>query len=129
MRRFIFIGYVVFLAGLSSFAQESIVQGRILDTNSSEPIPDVTVSLQNSIFSTTTDAEGFFSFSQETLPQGEQVLEISKEGYNSLKIPVTIQSDAPVNLKSILLSVDLQEIEEQYYASITISQRRKDFLR
>ncbi|SRX73202.1 TonB-dependent receptor [Aequorivita antarctica] len=113
MRRFIFIGYVVFLAGLSSFAQEAIVQGRILDTNSSEPIPDVTVSLQNSIFSTTTDAEGFFSFSQETLPQGEQVLEISKEGYTSLKIPVTIQSDAPVNLKSILLSVDLQEIEEQ----------------
>lgn len=113
MKRFIFIGYVVFLAGLSSFAQEAIVYGRILDTNSSEPIPDVKVSIRNSIFSTVTNAEGTFSFTQETLPQGEQILEISKLGYTSLKIPVTIQNDAPVNLKPILLSVDLLEVEQQ----------------
>lgn len=113
MKRFIFIGYMFFLAGLSSYAQEAIVLGKIFDTNSSEPIPDVKVSIQKSIFSTITNAEGIFSFSQETLPQGEQVLEISKAGYTSLKIPVTIQNDTPVNLTSILLSVDLQAVEEQ----------------
>ncbi len=113
MKRFIFIGYVFFLAGLSSFAQEAIVYGRILDINSSEPIPGVKVSIRNSIFSTVTNAEGTFSFTQETLPQGEQILEISKLGYTSLKIPVTIQNDAPVNLKPILLSVDLLEVEQQ----------------
>src|SRR5690606_19934316 len=87
--------------------------GKVLDANSSEPIPDVKVSILNSIFSTSTDSEGAFQFAQQTLPQGEQVLEISKEGYSGLKIPVTIQNDNPVNLKPILLSVDLLKVEEQ----------------
>ena len=113
MKHFIFIGYVFFLAGLSSFAQEAIVYGRILDTNSSEPISDVTVSIQNSTFSTITDAKGSFSFSHESLPQGEQILEIAKAGYTSLQIPVTIQNSAPVNLETILLNVDLHEVEAQ----------------
>jgi len=113
MKRFIFIGYMVFLAGQSLSAQEAIVYGRIFDTNSSEPIPDVKVSIQNSIFSTITNAVGTFSFSQETLPQGDQVLEISKQGYTSLKIPVIIQNDAPVYIDPILLSVDLLQVEEQ----------------
>ena len=113
MNKFYFTIYTVFLVAFSAFSQNPVVMGKVLDTNSSEPIPDVKVSIQNTIFYTVTNAEGTFSFSQETLPQGEQVLEISKDGYTSLKIPVTIQNDIPVNLKPILLSVDLLKVEEQ----------------
>nr|WP_245529130.1 TonB-dependent receptor [Aequorivita sublithincola] len=87
--------------------------GKVLDANSSEPIPDVTVSIQNSIFSTVTDAKGAFSFSQQTLPQGEQVLKISKAGFSDLQISVNIQNDAPVIMKPILLNLNLLEAEAQ----------------
>src|SRR5690606_16022314 len=65
------------------------------------------------IFQTLTDAQGDFSFSQEGLPQGDQVLAVSKRGYTSVKIPVTIQNQNPVNLDHILLTVDILTVEEQ----------------
>ena len=112
MNKFIFTLMVIF-SGFSMFAQETLITGKVLDTNSSEPIPDVEVSILNSIFTTSSDAEGVFSFSQESLPQGEQVLEFSKSGYVTLRIPVTIQNNAPVALESILMEVDLSAIEAQ----------------
>ncbi len=113
MKKFIFIGCVVFLIGLSSFAQEAVIYGRILDTNSSEPINEAAISIQNTVFSTSTNSEGMFFFYQENLPQGDQVLKISKAGYINLQIPVTIQNNSPVKLDNVLLNIDLQEVEAQ----------------
>src|SRR5690606_26466037 len=113
MKRFIFMGCVVFLGSLSSLAQEVILKGRVLETNSYEPIPDVEISIQASIFKTNTNALGEFIFLEENLPQGQQILVISKQGYVSLKIPITIQNDAPINLDPILMQFDLLEVEAQ----------------
>lgn len=113
MKGFIFIGSMVLLIGLSSFAQEPVLHGRILETNSSEPINDVLINIQNTIFSTTTDEEGMFFFSQETLPQGEQILKISKTGFTTLYIPITLQNNSSVNLNPVFLNVDLIDVEAQ----------------
>src|SRR5690606_17024058 len=113
MKRFIFMGCVVFLGSLSSFAQEAILKGRVLETNSYEPLPDVEISIQASIFKTNTNALGEFIFLEENLPQGQQILVISRQGYVSLKIPITIQNDAPINLDPILMQLDLLEVEAQ----------------
>src|SRR5690606_33156712 len=113
MKRFIFMGCVVFLGSLSSLAQEVILKGRVLETNSYEPIPDVEISIQASIFKTNTNAFGEFTFLEENLPQGQQILVISRQGYVSLKIPITIQNDAPINLDPILMQLDLLEVEAQ----------------
>jgi len=113
MNKIIITIYTVFLAATAVFAQNPVVMGRVIDTHSSEPIPDVQVSIQNTIFQTLTDAQGDFSFSQEGLPQGDQVLAVSKRGYTSVKIPVTIQNQNPVNLDHILLTVDILTVEEQ----------------
>src|SRR5690554_2206943 len=107
MNKFFLTICTVLLVSFSSNAQETVVKGKVLDTNSSEPIPDATVSIMNSIFSTMTDAEGTFSFTQQTLPRGEHVLEISKPGYISLQLPVTIQDGMVVDLQPILMAVDL----------------------
>ena len=125
MNKFFFTICTVLLAGFIAVAQNPVVKGKVLDTNSSEPIPDVTVSIQNSIFNTLTDAEGSFSFMQESLPQGEQVLIISKEGYTNLEIPVTIQNENPVVLKPILLSVDMREVEA-HIGVISLSDEQLD---
>src|SRR5690606_13601698 len=108
MKRFIFMGCVVFLGGLSSLAQEAIVKGRILETNSYEPIPDVEINIQGSIFNTETNALGEFYFLQKNLPQGQQILIVSKSGYITLKLPIIIRNDAPINLDPILMEIDLR---------------------
>lgn len=113
MKRFIFIGFVVLLGEISSFAQEVPVKGRVLETNSNEPIPDVELNIQASIFNTKTNALGEFYFLRENLPQGQQILVISKSGYKTLKLPIIIRNDAPINLDPILMEIDLSEVEQQ----------------
>ena len=113
MKRFIFIGCMVFLGGFSSWGQETILKGRVLETNSYDPIPDVEIYIQNSAFKAATDTLGAFYFFDENLPQGEQILQFSKQGYVGLKIPITIQKDAPVNLNPVLMEIDLQKVEAQ----------------
>ncbi|WP_026450941.1 carboxypeptidase-like regulatory domain-containing protein [Aequorivita capsosiphonis] len=113
MKSITLILWIVLFGGFPTLAQVAVVSGKVFDKISSEPIPDVIVSIQNSIFTSNTDAQGAFSFFQKDLPKGEQVLKISKTGYLPLKIPITIQNDAPIDLRAILLVVDLKEINEQ----------------
>lgn len=113
MKRIIFIGCVVFLGGLSSIAQDAIVKGRVLETNSFEPIPDVEINIQASIFNAVTNPVGEFYFLHENLPLGQQILIVSKSGYITLKLPIVIQTDMPINLDPILMEIDLREVEQQ----------------
>ncbi|MDC7995135.1 carboxypeptidase-like regulatory domain-containing protein [Altibacter sp. HG106] len=113
MRNFMFALCMGILTSFSAIGQDAIVKGRVVDSNSSEPIPDVEVRIQESIFSAETDAKGVFSFSDAELPQGEQILELSKTGYVTQRIPITIQSGSTVNLDPILFEIDLSEVEAQ----------------
>ncbi len=113
MKAFIFICFLVFLGKIDSYPQEAIVKGRVLETNSYEPIPDVEINIMASIFNTTTNALGEFYFLQENLPQGQQILMISKSGYTTLKLPITIQENSPINLDPLLMEIDMQEVEAQ----------------
>ncbi|NND88361.1 MAG: carboxypeptidase-like regulatory domain-containing protein, partial [Flavobacteriaceae bacterium] len=113
MKKFFVTFCLVFFATASAFAQDAVVKGRIVDANSSEPVPDVDVRIQSSIYATMTDALGLFSITGNEMPLGEQVLIVSKNGYNTQRIPITIQSGGTVNLDPILLSVDLSEMEAQ----------------
>lgn len=94
-------------------AQEAIVKGRVIDSDATEPVANVEVRIVSSVFTTTTDALGIFHISSENLPQGEQVLLVSKDGYVTKKIRITIQNGGSINLDPILFSIDLTEIEAQ----------------
>ena len=113
MKQFIFTLGVVLLAHFSLCAQDATVKGRIVDSNSSEPIPDVDVHIQNSDFVAETSSKGTFSIIGSDLPQGEQVLLVTKPGYNSQRIPIIIQNGKTIDLDPILLEIDLTEIEAQ----------------
>ena len=78
-------------------AQEAVVKGRVVDTYSSDPIPDVALRILNSVFSTETDQDGLFSFTANDLPQGEQVL-IFADGLVSVSVFI-VNSDSD-NLSS-----------------------------
>lgn len=113
MKHFIFIGFVIFLGEISSFAQDITLKGRVVETNSNEPIPDVEINIKASIFNTETNALGEFHFLQDNLPQGQQILIVSKTGYITLKLPIIIQNEVSINLDPILMEIDLSEVEQQ----------------
>ncbi|MFC7356326.1 carboxypeptidase-like regulatory domain-containing protein [Jejudonia soesokkakensis] len=113
MKRFIFTFCLAVFGTLSVVAQDAIVKGKVVDASSTEPIPDVEISIQESIYSTMTDATGMFEITGDDLPQGEQVLIIRKSGFIMQRIPITIQNGETVNLDSILLEIDLTEVESQ----------------
>lgn len=113
MKQFFFTLWIGLLGTVSLFAQDATVKGRIVDTNSSEPVPDVDVRIQSSKFNTTTTPEGIFNISGSDLPQGEQVLLVEKSGYVNQRIPITIQNGKTINLDPILLEIDLTEVEAQ----------------
>ncbi|MEL6810471.1 MAG: TonB-dependent receptor [Bacteroidota bacterium] len=104
---------VVLLSAFTMIAQDAIVKGRVVDSNSSDPLSDVEIRIQGSVFSTVTDAEGLFSIIGANLPQGEQVLIVNGADYILQQIPITIQSGETINLDPILLVLDLSEVEAQ----------------
>ena len=107
MKQFLFTVCFSVFTMFTVTAQEAIVKGRIVDTNSSDPIQGVQIRILESVFSSETNSKGLFAFKDTGLPQGEQVLIVSKSGYNTQQIQVVIQDSSPINLDPILLELDL----------------------
>ena len=103
--------YLLLILPFSFLAQDSMVKGRIVDTYSSDPLSNVSIQIQSSAFTTTTNNEGLFNFKETRLPQGSQVLIVSKSGYLSHRIPIIIQKGMSINLDPILLELDFTEAE------------------
>ena len=113
MKQILFVLHIVILSNYGLNAQEAIVKGRVVDTYSSEILYHVEVRILSSKFHTQTDLQGLFIFSEINLPQGEQVLVISKKGYVTQSISITIQNGKTINIDPILLDIDLNELEAQ----------------
>ena len=113
MKKIIFTLCVVSLMSFTLLAQDAIIKGRVVDTNSSEAIPGVEIRILSSDYNTQTDEKGMFLISSNTLPQGEQILVISKLNYITQSIPITIQNGETINLDPIIMDLDLTELESQ----------------
>lgn len=113
---------IILLFGLfSSFAmiaQTTIIKGSVKDATSSEPIPDVTITIEETQQSTLTDGLGEFIFSSN-VPLGEQVLRISKPGYVTKRYPIIVNEGQTVNITDMTLEVDLASSEDLF--TITLS--------
>ncbi len=67
----------------------------------------------SSDYNTQTDESGLFFITSNTLPQGEQILVVSKLNYITQSIPITIQNGETINLDPIIMDLDLTELESQ----------------
>ena len=61
------------------FAQDKNIDGRVTDTQTGDPLPDVTVSLKNSTTSTVTDPDGNFAIHSNS--EDEIILVFTIVGY------------------------------------------------
>lgn len=94
-------------------AQEATVKGKVIETLSGNAIPEVQVSIEESLFTAITRSNGIFSITDANLPQGEQVLRIEKNGYKTLRIPITIMAGKTVDLDPVLMEVDFIAAQSQ----------------
>ena len=113
MKKIIFTLCVASLMSFTLLAQDAIIKGRVVDTNSSEAIPSVEIRILSSDYNTQTDENGMFLITSNTLPQGEQILVVSKLNYITQSIPITIQNGETINLDPIIMDLDLTELESQ----------------
>ena len=113
MKQFLITVCLTVLTLFTVTAQEAVVKGRIIDANSNEPLPNVEVRVLESVFSTATNAKGLFTFTSTDLPQGEQVMVVSKSGFLTQQIKIVVQNNSPINLDPILLELDLTELQSQ----------------
>ena len=80
MKKSFFILLFGIFSVFTSFAQDTIVKGSVLDGVTGEPIPDVTITIEETGQFVKTDPNGEFQF-PGIVPLGEQVLKIEKQGY------------------------------------------------
>lgn len=88
------------------FAQQTIIKGSVKDAVSFEPIPGVSITIEETNQTTQTDANGNFVFSAN-VPLGEQVLKIFKEGYIVKRYPIVVNQSRTVNISDMTLEFDV----------------------
>ena len=119
MKKSIFI----FLLGIfyfsSAFAQQTLIKGSVKDAVSNEPISDVTITIEETSQTTTTNGFGEFTFSSN-VPLGEQVLKISKDGYATKRYPIVVNEGETVDITDMTLDIDaLKDSKEIFTISLS----------
>ena len=119
MRRFLVIA-MLFLAGLTGFAQSTRVRGRVTEAGTGEPIPFASVYFDGTTIGISTDLEGRYSL--ETRSRDAQVLTASLLGYQSQSVPVTTGAFTEINfslkIDSRALNAALVKPDDRYIKSI-----------
>ena len=114
--------FFIFLFGmftmLTGFAQDTIIKGSVLDGTSGEPIPDVTVTIEETGQSVKTDANGEFQF-QGLVPLGEQVLKIEKVDYATKRYPIVVNEGQTVDISGMTLDYDSSDKKDLFIISIS----------
>ncbi|MBC5993637.1 SusC/RagA family TonB-linked outer membrane protein [Pontibacter cellulosilyticus] len=105
MKKILLLCFVLMLALLhQSIAQDRPVTGKVVDAQSDQGLPGVTVVVKGTSTGITTDAFGNFSI---TVPETNPVLVVSYIGYTRQEVPVGAQSNITVRLQQ-----DNQQLSE-----------------
>ncbi|WP_179009279.1 TonB-dependent receptor [Winogradskyella forsetii] len=114
--------FLLFLFGiafsLTSFAQQTVIKGSVLDGTTGEPIPDVTITIEETGQTVNTDARGEFSFT-ENVPLGEQVLKVEKIEYDTKRYPIIVNEGQTVDISGMTLEYNQSDKKDLFVISIS----------
>ena len=114
--------FLLFLFGITfslmSFAQQTVIKGSVLDGTTGEPIPDVTITIEETGQTTKTDAKGEFSFTQN-VPLGDQILKVEKVDYVTKRYPIVVNEGQTVDISGMTLDYDQSDKEDLFIISIS----------
>lgn len=114
--------FLFFLLGVclsaSAIAQLTSVKGTVRDATTGEPIPDVTVSIEQTQITTRTNALGEFILT-DNLPLGEQILKVEMIDYSTKRFPIVINEGAIVDLDGIMLDYNPSDKTDMFIIAIS----------
>ncbi len=105
MKLFITIALFQILTSFSSFAQKSIIQGKVLDAETSEPLPFVSIALKGTPRGTSSNSMGEFQFRVDSLPAYLVFKHISYES-----VDLVVDRKEPITVKLARSKVILQDV-------------------
>ncbi len=108
-----------------AYGQETIVSGSVIDVTSNQPIPDVTVTIEGTNFTTTTDGFGLFKFSGE-IPLGEQILNLFKLGYITNRYPIVVNEGQILNITDMSLDIDVSDSPDLFTITLADDELNTD---
>lgn len=109
----------------TAFAQETLVKGSVKDAVTKEPIPNVTITIEETGDFVVTDSKGEFVFSSN-VPLGEQVLRVSKEGYVPKRYPIVVNEGQTVNITDMSLDIDVTNSVDLFTITLTDDELNDD---
>ncbi|MEO1714753.1 MAG: carboxypeptidase-like regulatory domain-containing protein [Bacteroidota bacterium] len=109
MRQFLTLAFLL-LATMTTFAQDGIVRGIVIEDESGWSVIGANVLVEGTSIGTVTDLDGAFSLD---LPAGTYTIQISYISYQSINIEGVVVEDGEVNvLGEIRMSEDVNELAE-----------------
>ncbi len=99
------------LASLSAFAQTGSISGRVIDSETLEPLPFANVFINNTTLGMPTTPEGTFLI--RNVPVGNPEVVFSFVGYQTYQVRITIKDNEEykMNIKLIPLNEQLNEVQ------------------
>lgn len=118
--KFILFYYLSFIFFSVLNAQQTVIEGQLLDARTQQVIPGATIQLKGFSERTTSNKNGLFKLIIPKKAEGELVLKISKNEFKTLNIPVVVYKNRSVKLGIVLMKAATKEV--QLLGSIQLSE-------
>lgn len=122
------IGVFTFLFAFLPFvllAQETQIKGKVLESTDQNPLPNVQIGIERTDINAESDADGDFLLEGNELPEGNQILVLSLNGFLEKRYPIVIQRGETLELGELYLDSDSAE-EGREIALINLSDEQLD---
>lgn len=120
------LGLCFLLIG-EGMAQQSVLSGTVVDSQSGEPVPGVSILLKGTVRGTVSDESGNFEL---LIPAGNQVVMVSYLGYEGQELELSIPYSGSLRIE--LLPMDIQlggvEVLSTGYQNIPVSRAAGSFV-
>lgn len=103
-----------------AWSQHTSVKGKVVDAVTYETLQNVLIQIEGSGIEVLTEENGEFIIDSGEIPEGDQVLQFSRTGFISLRIPVIIKQGEPIDLDLIAMQPDLNQ-EQLQISTISLS--------
>jgi len=125
MKKNVLVLMLVLFSSVTVFAQTTI-KGSVVDAVSNEPIPQVKITIEETLQTILTDARGEFSFT-ENVPLGEQVLKLEKNGYISARYPIVVNEGGTVDITDMQMQIDVSNTQDLFTVTLSDDELSDDF--
>jgi len=111
LKALVVMALLFLFAGFAS-AQETSVTGVVVDDVDENPVLGVSIRIEGVLLDVLTDENGVFNLKGD-LPEGEQVLLLTKTGYVTKRYPIIVNANETLDLGTLFLKEDIAEEAEQ----------------